>query len=194
MGPTCRGSTSEADLTEADLSGANLSGSNLLWAILNRAELSNADFSCALCGATSLTTVDLSQVIGLGTVKHQFPSGVGIDTLITSVRNAGDRLPQVVAFLRGAGVPQELLDVLPAAVKEIKHYSCFIMVSPTAVRWRLTDDLRAENIRCWLWQTDKRWGVASGAKSSRNWKNTSGWCCALSTHSSGGFKRKLTSR
>ncbi len=115
----------EADLTMADVSGANLSWSNLYngklsdvilsradlrgadlsRADLSRAALGEADLSGTFLGSTLFANVDLSRVIGLESVVHLGPSTIGIDTLY---RSQG-KIPDI--FLRGAGVPDEFIDV-----------------------------------------------------------------------------------
>ena len=151
---------SGADLAEADLSGANLSTANLMWAILGRADLSGADLSEARLGGTYLNTVDLSQVSGLATVKHQSPSGIGIDTLMTSVRGAVNNLPEVIAFFRRAGVPRALMDALPAIVAEVKYFSCFVCYGQPDLEFatKLDRDLRARGVSCWTYEMDKTLG------------------------------------
>jgi hypothetical protein len=131
--------------------GANLSGANLRGANLNGAKLM----------FTSLGDVDLSVAKGVADVKHWLTSSIGVDTLIASFRGAGNRLtPELTAFFRGAGVPQELLDALPGIVAEIKHYSCFISYGEPDVGFAtcLDGDLRARNVSCWTYAKDKTVG------------------------------------
>jgi uncharacterized protein YjbI with pentapeptide repeats len=120
-----------ANLSGANLSGANLCGANLCGANLNRANLSGADLSGAnLCKAevawTLFTDMDLSKVEGLETVQHYGPSSIGIDTII---RSQG-KIPDI--FLRNAGVPNSIIEIIPSLVgslKPIDFYSCFISCS-----------------------------------------------------------------
>src|SRR6266536_2014258 len=120
-----------ADLRGANLSGANLCGANLSGANLNRANLSGADLSGAnLCKAevawTLFTDMDLSKVEGLEAVQHYGPSSIGIDTII---RSQG-KIPDI--FLRNAGVPNSIIEIIPSLVgslKPIDFYSCFISCS-----------------------------------------------------------------
>src|SRR6266568_1987328 len=120
-----------ANLSGANLSGANLSGANLSGANLNRANLSGADLSGAnLCKAevawTLFTDMDLSKVEGLEAVQHYGPSSIGIDTII---RSQG-KIPDI--FLRNAGVPNSIIEIIPSLVgslKPIDFYSCFISCS-----------------------------------------------------------------
>jgi len=54
--------------------------------------------------------VDLSQVHGLESVYQRGPSTVGVDTLFRS----NGKIPEV--FLRGCGVPEDLITFLPSGV------------------------------------------------------------------------------
>jgi hypothetical protein len=68
----------------------------------------------------------LSTIKGLETVIHDGPSTIGIDTLY----NSQGKIPEV--FLRGCGVPENLIIYLPSLVEQaIKFYSCFISYSHT---------------------------------------------------------------
>jgi uncharacterized protein YjbI with pentapeptide repeats len=151
----------EANLTHANLSRADLTGADLSKANLRKTDLRGANLSKAWLGGTSLDTVDLSQVTGLATVKHGYPSAVGTDTLVASVRGAGGHLtPELETFLRGAGVPQELLDVLPGAVAEIEHDSCFISYGQPDLEFakRLYEGLKTNGVSCWVYDMDKTVG------------------------------------
>jgi uncharacterized protein YjbI with pentapeptide repeats len=93
-----------ADLSEADLHSANLSAANLSAANLTKANFTRANLSEASCVLTAFNAVDLSEVIGLDSIKHTGPSTVGVDTLFLSK----GRIPD--AFLRGCGLsPWEVL-------------------------------------------------------------------------------------
>jgi len=156
-----RANLTEADIWEANLSKANFSEVHLSNAYLTRTNLSEADFSRARLDLTSLSNVDLSTAKGLATVKHSAASSVGMDTLIASMRGAGNKLtPDLTTFFRGAGVPQEVLDVLPKIVSEINYYSCFISYGQPDVEFakKLYEDLKARGVSCWLYEMDKTVG------------------------------------
>jgi len=150
-----------ATLHETTLTGANLSGAWLIFANIVAARLGGARLSQAQLAYTSMVHLDLSKVTALGTVIHKSPSSIGVDTLIASFRGAGNKLtPELMTFFRGAGVPQELLDALPAIVAEAKHYTCFISYGQHDLEFakKLTEDLRGNGVSCWLWDTDKTVG------------------------------------
>ncbi|GAG44638.1 unnamed protein product, partial [marine sediment metagenome] len=139
------------------LTGANLAGAHLTWANLTNTELWQANLSRARLGLTALSDVDLSDVIGLTTVTHEWRSSVGVDTLILSFRGAGNRLtPELRTFFRGAGVPEELLEALPGIVAEVKYYSCFIAYGQPDVEFarKLCEDLEGKGVSCWLYDMD----------------------------------------
>ena len=136
-----------ADLLQTDLSEANLSGANLLGANLLGAHLSGANLSGATFGLTILGDVDLSTVSSIETIQHQWPSTIGIDTLF---RSSG-KIPEV--FLRGAGVPEDLITYIKSLVgRPFEFYSCFISYSHADQPFarRLHDQLQGRGIRCWL--------------------------------------------
>ena len=150
----------EADLGEAHLDGAHLnaavlSKANLSWADLSEADLSGADLSEAVVGRTSFDIVDLSQVNGLESVKHDLPSSVGIDTIYKSKGN----IPEV--FLRGCGVPDNFIAFMHSHTgKAFDFYSCFVSHSAKDKVFceRLYADLQAKGVRTWYFPDDAKWG------------------------------------
>jgi hypothetical protein len=158
---------SEADLGGADLRGAHLRGADLRGAHLRGARLSGADLSSATCGDTSFGNVDLSEVKGLGSIKHYRPSTIGVDTL---ARSRG-RIPE--DFLRGCGLtPWEVLsanayrpELTPAGLADLQCQifdawtkgrsminGCFISYSWQDAKFidTLRDRLMAEGVNVWL--------------------------------------------
>ena len=90
--------------------------------------------------------VDLSTTKGLDTCTHEGPSVLDHRTLQRS-----GRLP--LAFLRGCGLPDRLIDYLPSLLDEaIQYYSCFISYSSKddAFAKRLHADLQNNGVRCWF--------------------------------------------
>ena len=170
-----RANLSRANLSGANLSGANLTGSDLWGAKLsqaylkgaklneaelngvdfNRAKLSEADLSNVTIGYSTFTANDLSTTKGLETVKHSYPSSIGIDTIFMSK----GKIPHV--FLRGAGVPEVLIEYLPSLLGTgIEFYSLFISYSTADEEFakRLHNDLQAKGVRCWFAPHDMRSG------------------------------------
>lgn len=159
------------DLSVANLNGANLvdaylGGASLIGADLSGADLKNAGFSGAILRDADLSeatvwgtvfgSLDFSEAKGLEKVDHKGPSIVGVDTLYMS---AG-RIPE--AFLRGAGVPQDLIDYLPSLVggAAIQFYSAFISYSSKDAEFahRLHADLQAKGLRVWFAPEDLKIG------------------------------------
>ncbi len=154
------------DLEDADLRGANLRGADLRATRLLSAHLGGADLTATqLAGArlrgTTLVDLDLSRAKGLARVKHLGPSSVGTDTL---ARTAGglrrdrraarpDRLLEVEALYRGAGVEQHLIEhfrqrcgVAPGLAP------CYVVHHPgdRGFASLLHDELQARGVTCWL--------------------------------------------
>jgi hypothetical protein len=155
-----------ADLSGAYLCGANLNQAHLRGAVLHGTDLSRADLREALLreahlrgaalreadlyGAilheTIFANVHLRGCKGLKECRHLGPSTVDIRTLQRS-----DPLP--LAFLRGVGLPDNLIDYLPSLLNQaIQMYSCFISYSSADEKFarRLYADLQAKSVRCWF--------------------------------------------
>ena len=136
---------SRANLSRADLIGANMSGSILYETIL----------SDAIMQDTTLVGIDLSTAVGLETVRHLGPSGIGLDTIFHSK----GRIPE--AFLRGVGAPNIFIDNIKLlTANRVPYYSCFISYSTKDQQFieRLHADLRANGVRCWYAPEDLRTG------------------------------------
>ena len=150
MSNLTKGDLSGAHLTEANLIGADLSEANLIradlrGAYLGMSNLVGADLSEANFHETIFVNVDLSGCKNLGSIHHGGPSTIDIRTLQRS-----GSLP--LAFLRGIGLPDKLIDYLPSLLGEaIQHYSCFISYNHTDIHFarRLEDQLQGRGIRCW---------------------------------------------
>jgi uncharacterized protein YjbI with pentapeptide repeats len=153
-----------ADLSGADLAGADLrvtvlrsavlrsavlSGANLHYADLSRAYLRGTDFTNTYLGYTTFADNDLSEVKGLETVRHLYPSSIGVDTLY----NSAGKIPE--AFLRGCGVPDDFIAFIPShfgVQQAIQFYSCFISYSTRDEEFarRLYSRMRDEKLRVWF--------------------------------------------
>jgi len=63
------------------------------------------------------------------------------------------RTPLPLAFLRGVGLPDSLIDYLPSLMSQaINYYSCFISHSSKDEEFvrRLHADLQKTGVRCWF--------------------------------------------
>lgn len=137
-----------ARLYSADMRGVQLQAANLDLAQLRGANLSGAHFGAWIdAGYTMLTDVDLSEVEGLDTTVHHTRSEITVSTIF----NSKGRIPE--KFLRGCGVPEILIALLPSLFESAFEYcSCFISYShkDKPFAQRLYDTLQALGIRCWL--------------------------------------------
>jgi hypothetical protein len=153
------------DLSDANLHGANLNGANLINASLNGASMSDANLhganlngailSRARMSSTIIANVDLRNTRGFAEIEHLGPSPVALFSV---------ELPQdgtAVHFLRGAGVPDEWIDLyLARMMHPIQFHSCFISYSSkddTLAR-RLHADLQGQGVRCWFAPEDMKIG------------------------------------
>jgi hypothetical protein len=185
-----------ADLTQAVLDGADLSGSVLDEADLEAVTVVKTRFSGTEFGYTRLPDIDFSAAIGLLSARHHDPSFVGVTTLVDTVRGAGNRLTRSLeGFFRGAGVPQELLNVLPKIVSEIKYSPCFISYGQPDLKFakRLRRDLLARGVSCWLYDADKTvgkltWGEIEEKLDEYQWMIV---LCSLKALIRDGFKKEV---
>jgi hypothetical protein len=157
----------DADLHDADLRDTDLRCTNLTSANFTSANLRGADLSQAVCGYISFGLVDLSEVKGLESIRHDGPSTVGIDTLALT----RGKLPDV--FLRGCGLtPSEVVsaklyrpELTPPELWEVQVQifdawtkgrsmlnGCFLSYSWADATFvnKLRDRLMAEGVNVWL--------------------------------------------
>jgi TIR domain/Pentapeptide repeats (8 copies) len=130
-----------ADLIGTDLRGANLSGAKLMGATFR-----NANMITARLAETVFGDVDLTGVTGLEQCTYVLPSTVDHRTLQKS-------WPLPLAFLRGVGLPDNLIEYLPSLLNQaIQHYSCFISYSSKDDEFahRIHADLQNSGVRCWF--------------------------------------------
>lgn len=151
----CRVDLSEANLSRAWLQGADLSYASLWGAYISRAKLMNANLAGALIANTTFADIDFSDVRGLAEVNHLGPSYIDWTSTLS--------LPNSVrtSFLRGCGLPDNLIEYLPSFVNSaIQFFSCFISYSTVDQSFaeRLHADLQANGVRCWFAQHDIRGG------------------------------------
>jgi uncharacterized protein YjbI with pentapeptide repeats len=148
-----------ADLRYANLAGSDLSGANLIGASLVHAGLGGAQLKDALVGWTDFIETGLGLVRSLDQIIHLGPSVVDLDTMLASLKAATEsssstlraRTTAVTSFLRGTGVPEEIITVIRSRSSSSAHTSCFISYSTADVRFaeQLYSDLQDEGIRCW---------------------------------------------
>jgi hypothetical protein len=135
-----------ADLSGADLTGADLSEADLRLANLREAKLGAADLTWAVLRETIFGDVDLTETKGLNECEHLGPSIIDFRTLSRS-----ENLP--ISFLRGCGLPDNLIDYLPSLRGEgTQFYSCFISYSAKDQAFvdGLHADLQNKGVRCWF--------------------------------------------
>jgi len=135
-----------ANLGRASLDGAVLRETNLILTNFRGAALRGADFSGAIATFTDFGDLDLSLTVGLEELSHAGPSTVGIDTIYKSK----GKIPEV--FLRGCGVPDDMIGYIKSIAGAIQYYTCFISCSTKdqAFADRLYADLQAKGVRCWF--------------------------------------------
>jgi hypothetical protein len=135
-----------ADLTNADLTNAHLTDARLIRANLLHTNLNGANLANTTFGETVFANSDLTCVVGLETCEHFLPSVIDHRTL----QNSGS-LP--IAFLRGVGFPERLIEYLPSIFNQaIQYFSCFISYSSKDQEFaeRIHSDLQNKGVRCWF--------------------------------------------
>jgi hypothetical protein len=103
---------------------------------------------------TVFGNTNLTNVKGLDTCYHSGPSILDYRTLEQSG-------PLPLAFLRGCGLPETLIDYLPSILNQpIQFYSCFISYSTKDQEFadRLYADLQNNGVRCWFAPHDMQAG------------------------------------
>jgi uncharacterized protein YjbI with pentapeptide repeats len=143
-----------AILNGAILNGANLNGANLTRAIFDRADIAKADFNEACINNTILVDIDLRFARGLENLRHDGPSTISIDTIYRSKGNIPD------AFLRGSGIPDDMIGYIHSIAGGTQSYSCLISYSSGDQEFaeRLCASLQSEGVRCWLSPEDVKTG------------------------------------
>jgi hypothetical protein len=135
-----------ADLSYTNLSSTNLSEAGLGHANLSQAILSEANLSGAVLSETVLANIDLTGAVGLETCDHFGPSVIDFRTLAKSH-------PLPLVFLRGVGLPDNLIEYLSSLLSQpIQYYSCFISYSSKDDDFakRIHADLQSKGVRCWF--------------------------------------------
>ena len=102
---------------------ADLSYAHLYFANFRNAILANANLTGASLLETAFAGTKVSATKGLATCVHEGPSILDYRTL-----QQFGQLP--LSFLRGCGLPDNLIEYLPSLLNEpIQFYSCFISYS-----------------------------------------------------------------
>ncbi len=153
-----------ADLSGTDLRNANLSGSNLRGAdlraailvgsIVNGVNLRDAKLSNIVLEDTVFGNVDLRNATGLDSCQHRGPSILNLRTLLRSA-------PLPIAFLRGCGLPDSIIDYIPSLLGTATAFSsCFISYSTADQEFaeQLHADLQNKGVRCWFAPNDIQGG------------------------------------
>ncbi len=133
-----------ADLRLVDLGGANLMMANMIGADLYSTRLADA----------ILLDVNLSDVRNLEACLHVAPCFIDHRTL----QRSG---PLPLSFLRGCGLPDNLIEYLPSLLNQpIQFYSCFLSHSSKDDEFarRLYADLQDKGVRCWFAPEDLKVG------------------------------------
>lgn len=136
-----------ADLKMTSLRRTDLSEAYLMNVTFAKAKLSQTVFHGARMESTVFADVDLDQAIDLDEVIHSGPSTIGIDTVYRS-RGA---IPE--GFLRGAGVPEDLIVYARSLIGQPGRFnSCFISYAAKDQDFAdcLHRDLQAHGVRCWF--------------------------------------------
>lgn len=138
----------DADFSNSNLSKANFYQTDLRGAAFLGCNLFSTIFRESVMGQTVFANLDLETCVGLDSVRHSGHSSVAVECLYRS----GNNLP--IVFLKGVGLPQILLDYLPALIEAggpIQFHSCFISYSHNdeAFARRLWNALRNERVRVW---------------------------------------------
>ena len=150
--------TIRSNLRGADLRGANLSEAFLIAANLMYTNLEGAELTGVTLGDTIFADIDFTNVIGLETCIHFVASLIDHRTLEKSSKSK----PLPLAFLRGVGLPDNLIEYLPSLFNQaVQHYSCFISYSSKDDEFarRIHADLQNRGVRCWFAPHDLRIGA-----------------------------------
>jgi hypothetical protein len=105
---------------------------------------------------TVFANTDLTDAKGLDRCNHPGPSTVDHRTLERS-----GPLPLPLVFLRGCGLPDSLIDYMPALLNQaIQFYSCFISYAAKDQEFAeyLHAGLQDKGVRCWFAPEDLKIG------------------------------------
>ena len=144
-------------LSDASFHGAKLAATKIELSHTTDTNFSGTNLSKVRMAYNSISNCNLSGSIGLERTIHEGPSSIGIDTLITTFRSAGDRFtPDVAKFVTNSGVPKEVLRSLEETLKTVKNYNCFVCYGQPDAEFaeKVVKDLRSTGVTCWLYALD----------------------------------------
>lgn len=161
-----------AALTRTDLSNAKLAGTDFYEAIFNDTPVARAKFAGGIVGYTVFQNCDLSGAEGLGQVRHDAPSTVGVDTIFRS----GGKIPD--AFLLGVGAPEALASFQQSLTSApplggAYFISCAEKDIPFAEK--LQANLRAYSIRSWVFAENFRGNALVDRRSTSEGEEVERW-------------------
>lgn len=135
----------DTDFSNVELDDSKLRSCNFSFTDFTKASLKRVEISDAIFWDTLFTDCDLTDVDGLDSARYFSGSIIDHRTLIKSTN-----LPLV--FLRGCGLPDEIIDVIPVLKNNpLQFYSCFISYSTEDDEFaiKLYGNLQNKGIRCW---------------------------------------------
>ena len=177
-----RANLSGADLTGATLNGAALTRTNLTEvnfqesdfyeAVFNTTRLTGANFGGSIMGYTVFQNCNLSDALGLDTVRHDAPSTLGVDSLFRS----NGQIPE--SFLAGVGSPESLAafqQSLSGAAALSGDYFIACAAGDASFAAKLQADLRANGARCWLFPENARGSALVDRRSTSEEEEIERW-------------------
>jgi uncharacterized protein YjbI with pentapeptide repeats len=149
--PLCLADFTDAHLSHADFAMNDLTGANFTRAYLERTDFTESDLTMANLSEVHLHNTifgdtNLTNVTGLETCNHRGPSTLDHRTLAKSG-------PLPLAFLRGCGLPDVLINYLPSLLNQpFQFYSCFISYSSADEDFcrRLHGRMQDAGLRVWF--------------------------------------------
>jgi hypothetical protein len=134
----------------ADLRGAKFATSSLEQADMRWARLNETDFRDASMGGTILAEVDLSETKGLDEMYINSPLVIDFSTVYRSKGNIPEE------FLRRAGVPEEMIDMVHSFSGKFNLIRTYIAYTneETEPMKKLKGDLTDSGVTCWPYYLD----------------------------------------
>ena len=163
---------SGADLVRSDLSDANLSDADLFQTRIWGCNLGGTNVEGAAFGYTVIQDCDLRGVLGLGEVRHDAPSSIGVDTVYRS----GGQIP--ASFLTGAGIPASVATLQETVfASQPPLTECYISCRDEDEEFaqRLSSDLGAQGINAWVFSRRSRGNALVSRLSSSDQEEVERW-------------------